>query len=179
MALEGLTHRPRQGGMLREGPPRLRHHHRDLGRQCLRPEADRGHSSRAYALHSGSDLLDHRRHQVLAGADDDVLLAPGDEQLAAREVAEVARAQPASHQGGRGGLRIAVVTLHQRLRVDPDLADAALGGVRAFFVHHADGRAGDPLSEAHEGHGPRAVLGEGFRQAIPQREEQRQVAATR
>src|SRR5262245_31426691 len=68
-------------------------------------------------------VLDLAGGDVLAAADDQILLAAGDEEVAILvDPSEVAGVQPAVDDGGAGRLFLLVVALHDPSRADADLA---------------------------------------------------------
>jgi hypothetical protein len=83
---------------------------------------------------TADDLLDLARVDVGAPADDHVLLAIGDEQIAILvEVADVAGVQPAAAQGLGRRLRLVPVALHHDVAAYHDLAELA-GRARLVLV---------------------------------------------
>jgi hypothetical protein len=83
----------------------------------------------AIASVAEQDLLDLARVDVVAAADDQVLLAVDDEQVAVVvAVGEVAGVEPAALERLRGLLGLVVVALHDVVAADDDLADVLLPG---------------------------------------------------
>jgi hypothetical protein len=80
-------------------------------------------------------LLDLPRVDVVAAADDHVLLAVDDEEVAVRvHLRDVARVEPATpHRLGRGVVALEVA-LHDVVAADHDLADLALLDVVVVLV---------------------------------------------
>ncbi len=91
------------------------------------------------------DVLDLGGVGVEPAADEHVLDAVGDGEVAARiEHADVAGVEPALVvEGGRGGVGVAVVALHQVVPPGDDLARFALGDLVVVRVDEADLDAGD------------------------------------
>ena len=96
-------------------------------------------------------LLDLARIDVVAAADDEILLAVDDEQEAVLvDVAEVAGAHPAAGEGRLGGLGIVVVALHHVDAADHHLADVVAAGRQdaILLVPDLDVHAPDRLADA-------------------------------
>ena len=93
-------------------------------------------------LHGQHPLDALRRDVVAAGADDDVLLAVGDGEVAVGvDDAHVARVQPAVPDRLGGGFRVAPVALHDQFPAHQDLAvggdlhlDAGKGGTHRVYL---------------------------------------------
>ncbi len=91
---------------------------------------------RAESRHARLDCRLHvLRIDVVAAQDDEVLGAPGDEELAAVQEAEVPGPQPgravAGHEGRAGRLRVVPVAARDAGAAEPDLADRPVGAGEA------------------------------------------------
>src|SRR5579875_2864906 len=89
-------------------------------------------------------LLDLARVDVVAAADDELLLAVDDEEVAVLvDPAHVAGVQPAVDDGLRRGLRPLPVAAHHVVALDHDLADLADGHLGTVVVDDLHLYAGD------------------------------------
>src|SRR3954454_14535718 len=97
-----------------------------------------GHRDHGGLGHGGvlvEDLLDLARIDVVAAADDHVLLAVDDEEVAVLvDAGHVARVEPAVVQDLLRGVVAVPVALHQVVAADRDLADLALAHLVAVLV---------------------------------------------
>ena len=159
-ALENLPPHPLPP--LRFGGARLRHHHQPLGAQGRVGDPEGGDAALAHAV----DAVDHRlrlvRVDVAPGLDDDVLPPSRQEQLAAGQVAEVARVEPPVAGGdGPGRVGVAVVTRHRRRAAElhPSLEALAEGGAGLVGDPQLVPRQGGAARDERQRLGPGARLG--------------------
>src|SRR5438445_7815621 len=87
-------------------------------------------------------------------SDDEVAGAPADEQLAAGEIAEIARLQPAAAQRLPGGVGILEVSGHDRWPPGDNPADMALGKPLPVVADDLDGVAGQWPAAADKANNP-------------------------
>ncbi len=137
-------------------------------RRCPRPaplHREHGHAALAHRLHLGLDGPLHiLRIDVVAAQDDQVLGAPGHDQLPFMQEAQVARAQPAPaavlHEGGGRRLRLAPVARRHAGPARPDLPTqpASAGGERCH-VHDLHGMPARRPSAAHEQRARARIVG--------------------
>src|SRR3954464_12781826 len=110
-------------------------HHRGAD---LLPHLLVGHRDHGGLGHGGvlvEDLLDLARVDVVAAADDHVLLAVDDEEVAVLvDAGHVARVEPAVAQDLLRGVVAVPVALHEVVAADRDLADLALAHLVAVLV---------------------------------------------
>ena len=85
------------------------------------------------------DVLDFARIDVLAAADDHVLLAVDEEEVAVRvDVADVSRVEPPAAEGFRGRVRVPEVADHDVRPAEADFATLAGSHLVAFVVEDSD-----------------------------------------
>jgi hypothetical protein len=111
--------------------------------------------------------LDFQRIDLEAGADDQLLAAPGDEQGAVRILArQVAGIEPAARRSTAAVLRLAVVALHHVRAAHEQLRRSAAGG-QSFDPHFdARNRMADRGVGARRIEAGLADRGRGFGQAV-------------
>ena len=137
--------------------PGLRHRHQPL-RAGLRPAPPRpGREQRDAAPPDPREvprrLLEVVGVEVAPGPDHDVLDPPGDEQLAARDVGEVARFEPVPVEQGGGRGAVAVVAARRRRPAELEPPLHPLRGLASAVVHRADLEPRDRDPARHEPEG--------------------------
>src|SRR5438093_13182051 len=104
---------------------------------------ERGDAARADTGNSIHDSLEVLRKVVAAGDDDRLLSAAAHEELAVREIPEVARREPAVADDVGGCAQVAQVALHHRGSGHENLADDALADRMAVVVDEAERGGGE------------------------------------
>src|SRR5512135_2901309 len=117
-------------------------------------------------LHLAGGFLQLHRVDVVAGADDQVFRAPGDEQLPADEVAEVAGVAPGTVDQTRGFLRIFEVAAGRRRPCELHPALRALAELAPALIDHAYRVAGQRAAAGHQAQRHRIVLARQARHAV-------------
>ena len=96
----------------RVGSARFGHQHQTLPRHPSPADPECGHTAPPNALDIPRNLLQFLGVEVSSPLDDDVFDPAGDKELSIRQIAQVARLQPAVLQHCRGGLGFPEVTSH-------------------------------------------------------------------
>ena len=112
----------------------LRQHHQPLGSGLRVGAAEHRDAPLAHAVELAHRFLELLRIDVAAGANDHVLGAAGDEELAAGQIAEVSRVEPVAVEEPLGRLAIAKIAAGRRRTAELDppllaLTDLGAGGV--------------------------------------------------
>src|SRR6185436_3727195 len=117
----------------------FREHH-DAFRAARRiPAAEYGDAAAPHAGEVAHRLLEFVGTDIAAAADDDVLLAPGEEQCAAGKIGAVAGVDPVAAAEERlGGFRVAVVARGGRGAAELQVSFLPVRQLQPRRVHHAD-----------------------------------------
>ncbi len=143
---------------LRVGLASLGHHHHPLGRPARVGHAEDDHATLADAGQFADRGLQFERVQVVAGADDEILVAAGDEEFAAGQIAEVAGVAPVAVEQLRRGLGVAEVAGGGRRAAELDPTLLPLRQQAAVAVDDADLVAGQRRAAGDDGGGLRVAF---------------------
>ena len=121
--------------LLRSGSTRFGHQDQALARHASSADPERGHTASPNALHIPRNMLQLLGVEISPSLDDDVLDPAGDKEFSIRQVAQVARLQPAILQDLGSGLGSSEVTLHDG---GPPALDVALDPLRKGTTGTAD-----------------------------------------
>ena len=160
---DGLDELPALFGL---GDLGLSEHHQPFGAAARVARREHRHAPLADAGDIGHGGFEFLRVNVEAAADDDVLLAPGQKQLAGRHVAEVAGVQPGTVEQALIGRRVVQVALRAGRAAELHAPLRALGQLAPASAHHAHLVAGQRQAAGDDAQWLRIVGSRRCRHAI-------------